>query len=68
MLLTMALKLKKRRVAIIVCEWFFKRDGIDLTELGTPAAVHASVQVDERLSFELQAAVLGQPSVFQLNA
>jgi hypothetical protein len=50
------------------CKWFFKRDGADRTDLGTPAAVHTSVQVDKGLSFEPQAAVLGQPSIFQLNA
>jgi hypothetical protein len=50
------------------CEWFLKRNGTDRTDLGTPAAVHTSVQVDERRAFDLQLAVLGQPSIFQLNA
>ena len=49
-------------------KWFFKRDCTNRTDLSAPATVHTSVQVDERLTFELEAAVLGQPSIFQLNA
>ncbi|VVB71252.1 Uncharacterised protein [uncultured archaeon] len=54
--------------AEFTCKWFFKRDGTYRTDLGAPAAVHTSVQVDMRLTFELQAAVLGQPPILQLYA
>ena len=42
--------------------------GTGRTDLGTPAAVHAPVQVDDCLSFHPQAAVFCQVPVLNLNA